>query len=457
MAVEARGSQRRFARWAALRGAAALLVWLPLVALAEASPAGAACAAPSAKQLGGTLLGEDGRYVSALIGVELFDSSLRSIDANGCVQTGGTGYSHLDRVNETGANGCCFLLDHNGATSGSYESTWDATRYNGPIPANAAFAWIEVYPESKTEGPNGNSPSYRRYGGIMRRFVPLSGNLNLRLPLGCGLGTGGDNGSIEGRVLRNGSPVGVNQVLAWSRAPDGPSPIMGFGVQPGRADGTFSFLQASPGQSYGLLLETSAGAFWVENDYGPGISVAACRATRLSIDVGFSPPRVKPLVGKDTVGVRRADQVLLTNTSSGGAATAQYTVGQAGDKVVVGDWNGDGIDTVGLRRGSQFLLTDSVDGSGPFTTFSYGLAGDTPVAGDWDGNGTDTIGIRRGNSYYLRNTNSGGNAHITFAYGTATDTPVTGDWDGNGTDTPGIRRSNSYYLRNTNSSGNAHI
>jgi len=231
-------------------------------------------------------------------------------------------------------------------------------------------------------------------------------------------------------VVRNGAPVGVTSVAAWSRSPDGASPIMGFGVQGGQPDGTFTYVQASPGQRYAVQLKTSAGSFWIDNDYGIGVPVTACGTTRVVIDVGYSPPLVTPLVGKDTVGVIRGTDALLTNSSSGGNATMQYSIGQPGDVVLSGDWDGDGVDTLGLHRGAQFLLTNRTDGQGPFTTFSYGLSTDTPVTGDWDGNGTDTPGIRRGNAYYLRNTNNSGPAHLSFGYGTSTDTPVTGDWDG---------------------------
>ena len=128
-----------------------------------------------------------------------------------------------------------------------------------------------------------------------------------------------------------------------------------------------------------------------------------------------------------------------------------------GGKLLVGDWNGDGIDTIARWSARVFSLTNRTDGQGPFTTVTYGLATDTPVVGDWDGNGTDTIGIRRGNAYYLRNTNTSGIAHLSFGYGTATDTPIVGDWDANGTDTPGVRRGNKIHLRNSNTSGVAHL
>jgi hypothetical protein len=437
------GSTRTWA-WAIV-GAVVVLACLSPATRVSAEVAPTGCT----KTLGGTLRGEDGRYLSAFVGAVFYDSSRRPIAAAACSNPK-PGYDGTNSVNENGT--CCYLLGPDGASSG--EETWSI-----PAPGNAAYAWIEAYPKASTTPDGPHKTTYERYGGAMRRMVPVSGGIALRLPLGCGLGAGGDNGAIKGRIVKKGVPVRVTRVAAFSRATDGPSLIMGFGVQgqPGTADGRFGYVQLSPGQRYALNITTSAGSFWFEHDYGKGIPVSACGTTSVSIDVGYSPPRLTPLPGATTVGVRRDTRMLLTNSASGGVPTADFVFGLTNDRILVGDWNGDGIDTLGVQRDRTFLLTNATDGAGPFTSVTYGLATDTPVVGDWDGNGTDTIGVRRGNAYYLRNTNTSGPAHVSFGYGTATDTPVVGDWDGNGTDTPGIRRGNAYYLRNTNTSGPAHL
>ena len=158
----------------------------------------------------------------------------------------------------------------------------------------------------------------------------------------------------------------------------------------------------------------------------------------------------------DGVGLRTGAtlQEVACQTGAGPVRSVPFA---AGGRLLIGDWNGDGVDTAGRWAARVFTLTNRADGGGPFTSVTYGLATDTPVVGDWDGNGTDTIGVRRGNAYYLRNTNTSGGAHLSLGYGTPTDTPVVGDWDGNGTDTPGVRRGNAIHLRNTNTSGPAHV
>jgi peptidoglycan/xylan/chitin deacetylase (PgdA/CDA1 family) len=64
----------------------------------------------------------------------------------------------------------------------------------------------------------------------------------------------------------------------------------------------------------------------------------------------------------------------------------------------------------------------NADSAGPSTAwFVYGRAGDRPVVGDWDGNGTSTPGRLRGGRWLLRNSNTAGAVDVTFGYGTGCD------------------------------------
>ncbi len=119
-----------------------------------------------------------------------------------------------------------------------------------------------------------------------------------------------------------------------------------------------------------------------------------------------------------------------------------FLYGVAGDKPIVGDWNGDGIATVGVYRGGVFYL--DVDGDGRFTEadimaeFGEG----EPVVGDWNGDGIDDIGVFAAGVWTI---DSNGNRQLdardrVFELGEAGDIPIAGDWDGDGRDEPGIYR-----------------
>ena len=116
-----------------------------------------------------------------------------------------------------------------------------------------------------------------------------------------------------------------------------------------------------------------------------------------------------------------------------------FHYGTAGDRALVGDWNGDAIAV--FRHGAWHL---DVDGDGQFTSadraFQFGQSGDLPVVGDWDGNGVDEVGVYRAGTWRLdSNGNQEMDAHDrVFEMGTADDLPVTADFDGDGTDDPAL-------------------
>jgi hypothetical protein len=195
------------------------------------------------------------------------------------------------------------------------------------------------------------------------------------------------------------------------------------------------------------------------------VQASSCPGNQLYARLGSIRTRVAQLwpghrsrtLGRDTVGLWEANAVSRTNSPTGTPVADERDFGLPGDRILVGDWDGNGVDTLGVRRGRELVVTNQPDGSGPYTTVTYGLETDTPLVGDWDGNGTDTIGIRRGPVFHLRNSITSGVADISYRYGLATDTPVIGDWDGNVSETPGVRRGNSYYLRNSNTPGPGQI
>lgn len=119
-----------------------------------------------------------------------------------------------------------------------------------------------------------------------------------------------------------------------------------------------------------------------------------------------------------------------------------FVYGNPGDVPLLGDWDGDGFDTPGMYRPSNgFVYLSNIlprDGgvgiADPDLTFFFGMAGDKVFVGDWDGDGTDTLGIMRNARMYLANRNATVSADQEFWFGETEDIPYGGDPDGDGTD-----------------------
>ncbi|WP_413451066.1 CAP domain-containing protein [Georgenia phoenicis] len=159
--------------------------------------------------------------------------------------------------------------------------------------------------------------------------------------------------------------------------------------------------------------------------------------------------------GSDTLAVRRGSTYYFTNTLTGGAAQRVVAYGRLGDTVLMGDWDGDGVDTPVVRRGSVYHFKNSLSGGAADRVVGYGRPGDQVIVGDWDGDGVDTLGVRRGQVYHLKNSLRGGAADVVVGYGRPGDQVIVGDWNGDGTDSLGVRRGNTYYVKNTISAGAA--
>ncbi len=119
-----------------------------------------------------------------------------------------------------------------------------------------------------------------------------------------------------------------------------------------------------------------------------------------------------------------------------------FRYGTAGDRAVVGDWNGDGIATIGVFRDGTWYL--DVDGNGRWSEHdmkvSFGKPGDVPVVGDWNGDGMDNLGVYRDGTWHLdTNGNFRLDAHDkVFELGGPHHRPVAGDFNGDGIDQPAV-------------------
>jgi hypothetical protein len=152
--------------------------------------------------------------------------------------------------------------------------------------------------------------------------------------------------------------------------------------------------------------------------------------------------------------------------------TRELDFGAAGDRPIAGDWNGDGRTDIGVVRGNVWSLSLGTTPAGlPGTvqpvwrTFGFGAVGDRVVVGDWNGDGHDGIGVMRRGKWFLRQTATGGKPGITFTFGVPKrkkstgklastfrghDVAVVGDWNADKTDTVGVVRGSTWYLATKN-------
>jgi hypothetical protein len=181
--------------------------------------------------------------------------------------------------------------------------------------------------------------------------------------------------------------------------------------------------------------------------------------TLLGADPG-SVTGVKPVAKPhtpDQVGVFRNGQWILDTNHDHAydSADTVYNFGQPGDVPIVGDWNGDGKDHIGVFRNvnglGEFIL--DTDGNGVIdsgdTTFIFGVGTDRIIVGDWNGDGRDKVGVFRDNGsgvgVFSLDTNGD---HVfdagddVFLFGLSTDKIVIGDWNGDGRSKVGVLRDN---------------
>lgn len=244
----------------------ALVCLLAATPLLNAGPAAAAPCTTATRTITGTIQGEDGRYVDAQLGFALARvvgdtkqhiDGIPGSDTYGC--PGHKGYGYNLRVNRD--------LPATGSTTNGTKS-WSAK-----IPANVNQIVIEVYPRAAgTPSPVDDS----RYSGALRWRVtiPYGKPIHIKLPLVCA--AGGRTGYLAGKATKNGAPVKVDFVGAWSLAKDNntATPIQGFRVGTSTDRGTWKIRNLASGQTYTVV--------WIENGVRRqkyGYAVSACKGT----------------------------------------------------------------------------------------------------------------------------------------------------------------------------------
>ncbi len=150
----------------------------------------------------------------------------------------------------------------------------------------------------------------------------------------------------------------------------------------------------------------------------------------------------------------------ILNSSDNSFRPVQF--GATGDVPVSGDWDGDGkADLAVYRDGSLmggqsfFYYRPSSDASVNFRQIAWGGAGDKPLVGDFDGDGKLDAAVFRPSTaawYILQSSN---NQVIATNFGTSTDIPTPADFDGDGRANIAVfRPSSGTWFTSTNAANN---
>lgn len=231
--------------------------------------------------LRGTVLGSDGRAVSALIGFDLRDDEGRVLGASGCVRSPSCPvdrYAVTTRVNfDLGALG-------GDRDDDRWSETWAVS-----LPEQAARVYVEVFPQGRRYA----GTDHARYAAAFRRNLPVEGRtaVHLRLPLVCEPKGGGEGsaGFVNGYARDDDGPVRLRRVTAYSMEADSNAarPVLGLGVGEVSDNGYFRVPHlasgVAPGQKAGQryqLIATAADGR-VRRVYG--VAVHDCRGVRADV------------------------------------------------------------------------------------------------------------------------------------------------------------------------------
>jgi len=153
--------------------------------------------------------------------------------------------------------------------------------------------------------------------------------------------------------------------------------------------------------------------------------------------------------GKADFSVVQTQPSFWQYRSSLNGTTPGQVFGISTDRLVPGDYDGDGRTDKGVFRNGQWYAQSFLDSTVLSATF--GTAGDIPVPGDYDNDGKTDFAVFRpteGAWYILRSSDNGFSSAF---FGTNGDKPVPGDYDNDGKwDLAVFRPSdNSWYVMNS--------
>jgi hypothetical protein len=144
----------------------------------------------------------------------------------------------------------------------------------------------------------------------------------------------------------------------------------------------------------------------------------------------------------DVAIFRPSDSTWWYASSAAGGQIRAIRFGNADDRLVAADYDGDGVTDPAVYRNGQWHVLGSTRG---YFTASFGLATDIPQTGDFDGDGNaDLVVYRPSNGvWYMQLSRDGFNA---TQFGNSTDIPVAADFDGDGRMDPAVYRGGTWYM-----------
>jgi Fungalysin metallopeptidase (M36)/FG-GAP-like repeat len=150
--------------------------------------------------------------------------------------------------------------------------------------------------------------------------------------------------------------------------------------------------------------------------------------SQVSFNLSFLPSTAQP-IGGDFDGDGKADLIAVnfefgeyywysfTSTMIGGFS--RLPLGTAGDKIALGDYNGDGVDDMAVYRPSNGIWY--IRNSSGNSAIQFGIASDIPVPADYDGDGRTDIAIYRNGTWWITQSTAG----LTVTqFGLSNDIPI---------------------------------